>query len=153
MGGKSEYYAGMKRIYIPVYPVLILALALCFSTMAQQKTVKSVPPVGTGAIDGKSLYQEFCAVCHGKDARGTGPASSALKVSPGDLTQLAHRNNGKFPESRVLAVLNGDAPATAHGNREMPVWGKALNDMSSNLSVAQGRKHALVNYLEEIQTK
>lgn len=143
----------MKRVYVSVYPVLILAFALCFAMMAQQKTVKSVAPVGSGAIDGKSLYQEFCAVCHGKDARGNGPASSALKVSPGDLTQLARRNNGKFSESKVLAVLNGDAPATAHGNREMPVWGKAFNEMSSNLSVAQGRKHALVSYLEEIQAK
>ena len=75
----------MKRVYVSVYPVLILAFALCFAMMAQQKTVKSVAPVGSGAIDGKSLYQEFCAVCHGKDARGNGPASSALKVSPGDL--------------------------------------------------------------------
>src|SRR5690348_15204306 len=98
----------MKRVYVSVYPVLILAFALCFAMMAQQKTVKSVAPVGSGAIDGKSLYQEFCAVCHGKDARGNGPASSALKVSPGDLTQLARRNNGKFSESKVLAVLNGD---------------------------------------------
>ena len=131
----------------------MLAFVLCFSTMAQEKKVKSVAPVGTGAIDGKSLFEEFCAVCHGKDARGGGPASSALKAAPGDLTQLAHRNKGRFSESKVMAVLNGDAPSSAHGNREMPVWGRAFNDISSNLSVAQGRKHALVNYLEEIQAK
>ena len=56
-------------------------------------------------------------------------------------------------DTKVLAILNGDATSGAHGNRDMPVWGKTFNEMSSNLSVAQGRKYALVAYLESIQAK
>jgi hypothetical protein len=35
----------------------------------------------------------------------------------------------------------------------MPTWGKTFSDMNVNLNVGQGRMHALVMYLEEIQAK
>lgn len=143
----------MKKTYASYYLFLTLAVALFgYAASAQQPGVKTVAPVGAHAIDGKGLYLEFCAVCHGRDGRGNGPAATSLKMEPTDLTQIAHNNKGRFPDTKVLAVLNGDSGTGAHGNREMPVWGKTFNEMSS-LSVAQGRKHALVNYLESIQAK
>jgi mono/diheme cytochrome c family protein len=144
----------MKRSKIPVY--LIFALIVCLvgmSAVAQEKTVKRVPPVGTSALDGKGLYQQFCASCHGKDAKGGGPAADALKQRPTDLTQISRQNGGKFPDTRIMAVLKGDQAVGAHGSQEMPTWGKTFNDISGNLSVSQGRMHALVMYLEEIQAK
>jgi mono/diheme cytochrome c family protein len=150
----SDYHAAMKRIYTSVYPFLLLIVSLSLTAPAQQKkTVVVAPPVGTGAVDGKSLYLEFCAVCHGKDGKGAGPVASALKTPATDLTHLAKTNGGRFSETKVMAILNGDASAAAHGNREMPIWGKAFGEMSPNLSVAQGRKHALIAYLESIQAK
>ena len=128
----------------------MVVLAICPSHTA---TAQSSTKVGTGAIDGKGLYQEFCASCHGRDARGNGPAAASLKIPATDLTHIAKQSGGNFPDTKILSILNGEAVAGAHGNRDMPVWGKAFNEISSNLSVAQGRKHALVSYLESIQTR
>jgi mono/diheme cytochrome c family protein len=133
--------------------ILSCLLFACFCAVAQQKTVKQVAPVGAKALDGKGLYEQFCAVCHGKDGKGAGPAADALKQRPTDLTRISHNNNGRFPDTKVMAILNGEQSVVAHGSQEMPTWGKVFNDISGNINVAQGRMHALVAYVEEIQAK
>jgi mono/diheme cytochrome c family protein len=144
----------MKRINASYYLVTALVAALfCVGAGAQEKTVKAVRPAPTSALDGKSLFLEYCAVCHGKDGKGAGPAADALKQRPTDLTVISKANKGKFPDTKVLAILKGDQPVTAHGNHDMPTWGKTFSDMSVNLNVGQGRMNALVTYLEEIQAK
>jgi mono/diheme cytochrome c family protein len=144
----------MKRSSASVYLFLSLAVGLsCFAAYAQEKSVKKVPAKPTTAIAGKDLFRQYCAVCHGLDAKGAGPAADALKKSPGDLTQLSRKNNGKFPEQRVLAIFKGDAAVSAHGSQDMPVWGPIFNNMSPNLTQGQDRIYALLNYVEEIQAK
>ena len=144
----------MKRINIPFYLILALIVGVfSFSAGAQEKTVKRVPPVGARALDGKGLYQQFCASCHGKDAKGGGPAADALKQRPTDLTQISRKNGGKFPDTKIMAILKGEQTVAAHGDQDMPTWGKTFDDISGNLTVSQGRMNALVMYLEEVQGK
>jgi len=144
----------MKRSFASVYLLFALVVGLsCFAANAQEKTVKKVPAKPTTAMSGKELFHEYCAVCHGQDAKGAGPAADALKKSPGDLTQLNRKNNGKFPEQSVLATLKGEGGVTAHGSQDMPVWGSIFNNMSSNLNQGQDRIYALLNYVEEVQAK
>lgn len=144
----------MKRIKTSDYLLsLLVAGLLCFAASAQQKTVKTVRPAASGSLDGKSLFQEYCASCHGKDAKGAGPVADALKAHPTDLTKISQQNKGKFPDTKILAILKGDQTVTAHGSRDMPTWGKTFSDMNVNPNVGQGRMHALVMYLEEIQAK
>ena len=66
---------------------------------------------------------------------------------------IARRNGGRFPDTKVLSILKGEAAIAAHGSQDMPTWGKTFNDVSGNMTVAQGRMHALVMYLEEMQAK
>ena len=61
-----------------------------------------------------------------------------LKTPATDLTQIAHRNSGRFPDTRILGILNGDTATGPHGSRDMPIWGKTFKDVSASLSVAQG---------------
>ena len=144
----------MKKTIISDYLfTALLAGLFCLAANAQQSTVKKVRPAATASLDGKGLFLEYCAVCHGKDAKGAGPAADALKQHPSDLTQISRKNNGKFPDTRIFAILKGEQPVTAHGNADMPTWGKTFSDMNVNPNVGQGRMHALVMYLEEIQAK
>lgn len=144
----------MKRIKEPYYLIMgMVAVLFCVAASAQEKTVKAVRPGPTSALDGKSLFMEYCAVCHGKDGKGGGPAADALKQRPTDLTLISKTNKGKFPDTKILAILKGEQSVTAHGNRDMPTWGKTFSDMNVNPNVGQGRINALVMYLEEIQAK
>jgi mono/diheme cytochrome c family protein len=131
----------------------LLLLIVCGIVQAQQTTVKQVPPKPTTSVAGKDLFQQYCAVCHGPDGKGNGPAAPAMKSHPTDLTQISRNNGGKFPEERIMQVLKGDANVTAHGNQAMPVWGKVFSNMSTNLVVTQSRMHGLVQYIDDMQAK
>jgi mono/diheme cytochrome c family protein len=100
------------------------------------------------------MFVNYCAACHGKDGKGDGPAAPALKVAPADLTALTQKNSGKYPVMRVTSVLNGQANLAAHGNKEMPVWGKIFWQMSGGHDAeVQQRIGNLNKYLESIQAK
>lgn len=141
----------MKKISTPQY--LFCAFLLGLSSIGfAQTTVKQVPVRPTASVDGKDLYRQYCAACHGVDGKGDGPAAVALKKAPSDLTHIARANNG-FPEERMLRILRGEETVTAHGSQAMPVWGAVFSNMSPNIELAQMRVHSLLNYLEKIQAK
>jgi len=75
---------------------------------------------------GAQLFARFCASCHGPQGQGDGPVAPALKVMIPDLTELAKRSRGQFPEQRVREIIDGRAVLPAHGTRPMPVWGYEL---------------------------
>ena len=75
----------------------------------------------------KSEFQSSCASCHGADAKGKGPVSDQLKIPPSDLTMLAKNNNGVFPKDAVYETIYGSKTFSAHGNREMPIWGERFS--------------------------
>jgi len=142
------------RILRPRYSILI-GLALLASTSgavyAQTNEVKTVPMHATSAIKGDDLFHEFCAVCHGLDAKGNGPAAEALKTRPADLTMITrHSTTNKFPTLQVMRIVSGDDVVAAHGSQEMPTWGAAFKSVSSP-EVAKLRVNALVDYLQKIQ--
>ena len=119
---------------------------------AQEPAIKKTPARPTVSIDGKSLFREYCAVCHGIDGKGAGPAVTALKQPPGDLTQIARGNGGKFPSDRILRIIKGTEPVAAHGTADMPMWGTVFNNMG-NPSLAQTRIHSLLQFVEGMQAK
>jgi mono/diheme cytochrome c family protein len=104
-------------------------------------------------MEGSDLYNEYCAVCHGKDGKSGGPAAAALTKRPSDLTQLARKNGGKFDALSVQQVIAGSDVVSAHGSRDMPIWGTVFASMSSNDSMRKLRINGLVTYIEKIQAK
>lgn len=136
------------------YAFLLPALALfAASGNAQTKEVKKEPVQMTSAASGSEMFASYCAPCHGKDAKGNGPAASALKVPPANLTELAKKNNGKFPADHVAADLRSGVSG-AHGSTDMPVWGPVFSKISSNdEAIVQMRISNLIHYLESLQTK
>ncbi len=101
---------------------------------------------------GEHLYKQFCSACHGADAKGQGPAAASLKTPPPDLTTLAKRHTGKFPEEYVTSVLLFGPGTTAHGASDMPTWGPVFEylDKHDEAAVRQRIKN-LTNYLKSVQ--
>jgi len=129
-----------------------LALLAAFALHAQEKEIKRVPVQPTSMTSGREMFKTYCATCHGPDGKGDGPAAVALKKAPADLTQLARKHNGKFPDAYVVAKLkNVDEPV--HGSREMPVWGALLPSVSQNSAETQLRINNIVAYIASIQAK
>ena len=128
------------------------SLILAGTAAAQApKVLKQTNARTSDAWSGDQLFREFCAVCHGIDAKGNGPAAPALKSAPTDLTQFSRRNNSKYPELRMRDILNNREAVPAHGNSEMPVWGDIFKSISANQTFGQMRVDALVKYIQTIQ--
>jgi mono/diheme cytochrome c family protein len=112
------------------------------------------PPLVIGSMAGRDLFGFYCATCHGRDGKGTGPVAAALKTPPADLTIIARRNGGRFPRSDVIAfVADEKTPIAAHGPREMPVWGPIFRALDPSDTRTKVRIDNLVTYIESIQAK
>lgn len=143
----------MKKLFVMKCLTLALVGGCLCAAQAQEKV--TIPVNKTAANDGKQMYMSYCAACHGADGRGMGPAASALKVPPTDLTMLAQNNHGKFPGAHVAAVLQFGSTLPSHGSAMMPVWGPIFSGMSHSSS-AEERQQRIANitrYLETIQLK
>jgi mono/diheme cytochrome c family protein len=142
------------KIFRSVFLLLPALLGSALYVSAQGNVqIKKVPPPPTTAISGKVLFSQYCAVCHGVDGKGAGPAASALKQGPGDLTLISRGNGGRFPEERFRKIIDGDATLVVHGTQDMPIWGPAFRSMSNNANLTQNRIFALLDYVEGLQTK
>jgi mono/diheme cytochrome c family protein len=136
--------------------VVLVASAMFVMAQAQttEKVVKHVPMKATSAASGQEMFTNYCAACHGQDGKGNGPAASALKVPPVDLTTLAQKNGGKYPAMHISSVIRGEADLPAHGSKDMPVWGQLFLQMSQgHESDVQQRVANLNQYVESIQAK
>lgn len=130
-------------------------LLMVFAVSAQDTShLNRLPKETPAAAQGKQTYREYCAACHGSDGRGMGPAASALKTPPADLSTLAKRNGGKFPYDYVSDVVRFGKPVVAHGSNDMPVWGPifAVRDNFNEAAVRQRIKN-LCEYLATLQEK
>jgi len=117
-------------------------------------SVKHTMAAATSPSSGKDMFMSYCASCHGKDAKGDGPAAAALKQAPADLTSLAKLHGGKYPADEVTSVLRGQTKLIAHGDQDMPVWGPVFWKMSQgHEEQVQMRIANLNRYIESLQHK
>lgn len=138
--------------------VLMAGLASAsFLALTQQPTpnIKSVPIKPTSPVSGQQMYTAYCASCHGSEGVGNGPAASAMKTQPTNLTILSKKNGGVFPAEHIQAVLKFGVENPAHGSAEMPVWGdllRSLHGSSSNSTMLVNQRIInITQYLKQIQ--
>jgi mono/diheme cytochrome c family protein len=135
-----------------------LVLSASVITVAQQQpqqqtppTISRVPIAPTSMASGEEMYTAYCASCHGKDGRGNGPAASAFKTPPTNLTVLKAKNNGKYPDMDVMSVLQwGPKTTNAHGSKDMPVWGNLFSSFGDQAQTRH-RLYNLTKYVESLQ--
>ena len=131
--------------------VALMVVGLSTAGLGAQTKVMKGPMKRTSASNGKQMFESYCAACHGKDAKGTGPAASALKKTPADLTHISTRNGGTFPDVKVKRYIQGLDEVAAHGSRDMPMWGELFREMDRQ--TAEIRVQALNDYLKSLQQK
>jgi mono/diheme cytochrome c family protein len=154
---KEEFmFTSMKAMTL--LGTLAVATGLCFAQeeTAQKPVVKETAIQRTSPISGKEMFTEYCAPCHGTDGKGAGPAASAMKAPPTDLTQLAKKQGGKFPANHIASVLKfgSGSAARAHGSADMPIWGPLFRSLDKyHDTTVQQRIANLVDYIEALQAK
>ena len=125
---------------------ILLPAVLLPAAQKQDKTRNSV--------EGATIFQYHCAVCHGTDGRGYGPDSVVLKHPVPDLTLISQRSGGNFPYQRVKGIIGGNEPGLlAHDDREMPIWGPIFHEIESDQDWGEVRLDAITKHMESIQQK
>jgi mono/diheme cytochrome c family protein len=106
---------------------------------------------------GEEEYMNYCASCHGADAKGEGPLADLMTVEVPDLTTIAADNDGTFPMLEMIQVIDGRTGVRGHGY-PMPVWGDRFDAEVGEEAgpyggelVVRGRVLALATYLQSIQ--
>lgn len=135
-----------------LFSALLLILA-AVSFAASQPTIVKKEMEPTKAWAGDQMFHSYCASCHGEAGKGDGPAAPAMKNAVPDLTTLAKRNGGKFPDRQLMNVIKGDQNRIAHGSEGMPVWGPLLRANATSHGEEDLRVHNLVRYIEKLQAK
>jgi mono/diheme cytochrome c family protein len=107
------------------------------------------------AYSGEKLFARYCASCHGPRGEGDGPVAPFFKLAPPDLTRIATRHGGRFPDDRMRMIVDGRTKIAPHGERQMPVWGLEFAFAEGATPEAQARAQEyiarLVAYLRSIQ--
>jgi mono/diheme cytochrome c family protein len=143
-----------KAVFGGAMAALVGAMLLQAWASAQTTGPKN-PSLVISSMAGRDLFEFYCAACHGRDGKGGGPVVPALRVAPADLTTIATRNAGTFPQARVESLVTGDQDhlTPAHGSKDMPVWGPIFRGLDPNETANRVRIANIVGYIESIQAK
>lgn len=95
-------------------------------------------------------FDRHCAVCHGVEGKGDGPMAEELVTSPADLTGIAKRNGGTFPQERVKQIIEYGGGITSHGPSDMLAWGAFFMIYKSGDEAAEKIK-SLTEYVKSLQ--
>jgi mono/diheme cytochrome c family protein len=133
--------------------IILIVLAAAGSSTTYLRSAAAQDTLPPDFIpSGKDMFKQYCAPCHGLNAKGHGPARSALKVPAADLTTLSKRHGGEFPYDYVSNVLRFGPGIAAHGSSDMPTWGSIFQYMDNyNRASVEKRIKNLCAYLAAIQ--
>jgi len=100
----------MKRwIWIVTVGVLFLLATIVLAA-------NPAPPKKTPELlkEGKTIFEQVCASCHGSNGDGKGPAGAALKPPPTDFQKpLREWPNAKGDPQKVFEVISKGIPSSA----------------------------------------
>jgi mono/diheme cytochrome c family protein len=138
------------------YLLLCAAILIFAASIGAQP--RPTPPQDQFPVDfaptGKIMFKQYCAACHGLDAKGHGPARAALKIPAADLATLSKRHGDEFPYDLVTNILRFGPGVAAHGSSDMPTWGAIFQYMDNyNEAVVRKRIKNLCDYIASLQEK
>lgn len=127
----------------------VLSMAVAFIVSCDMPPPKN--SLKGQAIRGQVHFEKYCAECHGTD--GKGKIIEGMEKQPADLTLIkARRDVEEFPIKPIARMIDGRQLEGLHGAREMPVWGKVLQEEGEvNEEEFKGTLGELIAYLMTIQ--
>jgi len=93
----QRFKAGHTRNLL--FFICYLLSAICYSGTA----AAGPDTAGTG----EKIFQSRCFVCHGRDGRGSGPASQGLAQKPQDLTDLSWQRSVTDDQIKTVIRAGG----------------------------------------------
>jgi mono/diheme cytochrome c family protein len=129
-------------------PIAIAALVLAGGSVTGAG-VKRVSAPHLSTVDGATLYQAYCAACHGPAARGDGRASRMLSVPAPDLTRIAARD-GRYDVVHVSSHLRWQSAPPDTMPDIHHVLKRNYSDEDGSAVLAE---YNLSKYLESLQEK
>ena len=141
----------MVRTFSLAAMIAIATLAVATQATTQQTTppppkpkIVHEPAKSINSLEGKDTFAAYCAVCHGPDAKGHGPAAPALKVPRPISRPLQSARTESFPVDVETKISGSDLPV--HGTLEMPIWGPVFRSISKDRDIDTMRMKNLVKY-------
>ena len=128
--------AGYWKMFAPAVGVVCLFLLLGGSNGqgAQTASKFQLPQKPASALTpaeqkGRSLYEYYCALCHGKTGKGDGFNSYILSKPPRNFTDRARMT--ALSDSRIKkTILEGGAAVGL--SPDMPAWGGVLTEKKAS---------------------
>lgn len=99
---------------IPALALVLVMIGAGFSLVAEDEAV------GQASMSGQELYQRKCAVCHGAEGKGDGPAAYLLYPKPRDFVsgKFKIRSTSTLPtDEDLFKTITSGVPGTS-----MPSW-------------------------------
>lgn len=107
-----------------VLAVLLVGTGIAYADLLRAAFQRNpIPRNAASVARGRALFQNDCAVCHGAEGRGDGPAAAGLLGKPDDLGRIAPPPI--FPDGVVAyRIRNGTGfmPAFKATLAENEVW-------------------------------
>jgi mono/diheme cytochrome c family protein len=104
----------MRMPVFPMAPFLQPAVATTFQKAPFRRTAASL-------LQGKALFLDHCAGCHGADARGAGPQATGDPIWPPDLTAsyFTRRRDGDWLHAIRHGLLSEDGRVSMSASPEL----------------------------------
>lgn len=114
-GGKSQESSTSSSTESSTTPTETAAAPTPNTTVGDTTGEAAMDPL----VLGNKIYQERCALCHGPEGKGDGPAAAGLNPKPRNHTDATYMKTRT--DDQLLEVIR-------HGKGGMPAWGGILNE-------------------------
>ena len=137
--------------------IFVIAVLLSFCNLAGAEVVIKQVPMTLNDVAGKNgqeMYDQLCAVCHGAEGKGDGPAAQALADPVPDLTHLGTGVKRKYSNAQLKHVIAGRSRNVHEDIVGMPLWEVEFQYVSRKwngqprTTYARAKIHSLAEYVE-----
>ena len=125
----------LQRMRLPGFGLIsVLLIGGC----SRAPEVEAAHTIAADAQEGEKIFQTRCFVCHGREGKGNGPASTGLGATVRDLTNASWQDSTS--DETIRSVVRNGAQA---------VGGSIA--MAPNRDLSDAQIQSLVRYIRQLR--